>query len=116
MADKIVLVKLLDHVILPMRRTFGAAGRDVCIPNRVVVGANKSAKIPLGFAIASLPYRSYLQFVLRSSWSNIGLMLVGGVIDEDYLNQQIFVNLRNTSKTNNFGCKYCRVSSNLYKV
>ena len=67
----------------PVRATDGAAGYDLYTPIAVDLGPYSHKLIPLGLAI-SVPQGHYGRLADRSSLAQLGIHILGGVIDSDY--------------------------------
>ena len=67
----------------PVRATDGAAGYELYTPIAVDLGPYSQKLIPLGLAI-SVPQGLYGRLADRSSLAQLGIHILGGVIDSDY--------------------------------
>lgn len=87
--EKILIKKLNDSAILPVRSTSGSAGADLfaCLDEPVRIAPGKTALIPTGISI-QLESRFYAAMVYARSGLAIkhGICLANGVgvIDSDY--------------------------------
>lgn len=73
-----------DEKCLPVRKTEGAAGYDLCSQSSVTIAAGSSAILETGVSI-QLPNGHYGKIEGRSSLAILhGVVAFGGVIDEDF--------------------------------
>lgn len=107
-APQRVSVKCEDRC-MPVRKTKGAAGYDLCAQSSVTIAAGSSAILQTGVCI-QLPKGHYGKIEGRSSLAiRHGVVAFGGVIDEDYRGT-ITVKLFNHSRARYKIQKYDRIA------
>jgi dUTPase len=79
----IKLLRLHPQASLPFRATSGSVGYDLTSYNTITIEPHNTTKIPLGFAL-DIPSAFRCQVASRSSLAAKGIIVVGGVIDNDY--------------------------------
>ena len=72
-----------DDTILPKRATNGSVGYDLHSPDNVHIDAQKTIKIPIGISL-ECPAGMYPRIGDRSNMATKGILVRGGVIDNDY--------------------------------
>ena len=87
--------KIVPHAILPKRQTPGAVGFDVHSIHDQVIPPQTIIPIHTGLAM-DIPQPLYLRIASRSSFAAKGIVVTGGVIDNDYRGE-IKVLLHNTT-------------------
>jgi len=93
----IKLKRLHPLALLPYRATAGAVGYDLTSFTPISIEPHSTIKIPLGFAL-EIPPAYRCQIASRSSLATKGIVVVGGIIDNDYRGD-ITVLLSNTTNT-----------------
>jgi hypothetical protein len=77
------LQRLHPLAFLPFRATPGSVGYDLTSFHAISIQPHSIVKIPLGFAL-EIPKTFRCQIASRSSLAAKGIVVVGGVIDNDY--------------------------------
>jgi deoxyuridine 5''-triphosphate nucleotidohydrolase (dut) len=77
------LQRLHPLAFLPYRATTGSVGYDLTTYSNVTIAPHQTIKIPLGFAL-EIPPKYRCQIASRSSLASKGIVVSGGVIDNDY--------------------------------
>lgn len=94
----LLLKQVRDLAITPRRRTEGSAGLDLFSAYRRTIPPRRWVTAPTGWAIQT-PKETYARIAPRSGHAHRqGIMVLGGVIDEDYRGE-IKVMLYNPSST-----------------
>jgi dUTPase len=87
--DNKLRIKLLHpHVILPSKKHNSDAGFDVTTVKSVSIEPGQIISIPLGFS-ATPPKDTFLKIEARSSLAKQGIVILGGIIDQDYTGELI---------------------------
>ena len=84
-------------ILFSRRATSGAVGYDIHSPESVTIDPHKAVKIPLGISL-ECPTGMYPRIADRSSMASKGIIVRGGVIDNDYRGNLIMC-LHNGSDT-----------------
>lgn len=92
LGENVLFVKrLVQHAIVPLRASAGAAGYDLYACENVQVQANRHALVPTGISI-KLPTGTYGRVAPRSGLAvKKCIDVLAGVIDEDYRGEIIVV-------------------------
>jgi deoxyuridine 5''-triphosphate nucleotidohydrolase (dut) len=93
--DDVKLKQLHPSATIPFRATPGSVGYDLTSSQAITIHPHSTVKIPLGFAL-DVPTSYRCQIASRSSLASKGIVVVGGVIDNDYRGD-ITVMLSNTT-------------------
>ena len=90
--------KLHPSACLPSYGTAGAAGVDFCCVEGAFITPNSAFRIRTGVSV-ELPPGHFGYVTLRSGWGAMGLVALGGIIDNDYRGEIIICgfNLSNLS-------------------
>ena len=72
-----------EGIIVPEKATEGSVGFDLFAPKEIVLKAGARVSVDLGIQI-QLPPGTFGLIKERSSYAAIGLLVIGGVIDNDY--------------------------------
>lgn len=84
--------KMIDSAILPEYAHAGDAGMDFYSIEDVVIPPQKRALVHTGIQIASIPKGHWLQLFGKSGLaSKAGIIILGGVIDENYRGEVMVV-------------------------
>jgi dUTP pyrophosphatase len=94
---EVKLKRLHPLAFMPFRATPGSIGYDLTSYQPIFIPPHDVIKIPLGFAL-EIPHTYRCQIASRSSLAAKGIVVLGGVIDNDYRGD-ITVILSNTTKT-----------------
>ncbi|KAG6499419.1 hypothetical protein ZIOFF_039205 [Zingiber officinale] len=82
--EEILMVKRISNsAILPKRQTEGSAGYDLAINREQFVPKKDKSLLTTGICI-QIPRGTYARIAPRSSTALQGLIIMGGVVDEDY--------------------------------
>ena len=81
-----IVVPVKRGAKLPYRASEGAAGYDMYSPHDATLRAGTITAVPLGLSM-KLPHAHFLQLCGRSSLEKKGLLLVGGVVDSDFVGE-----------------------------
>jgi deoxyuridine 5'-triphosphate nucleotidohydrolase len=92
---EVKLQKLHPSAFMPFRATSGSVGYDLTSFQPISIPSHGIVKIPLGFAL-EIPNAYRCQIASRSSLAAKGIVVLGGVIDNDYRGD-ITVILSNTT-------------------
>ena len=83
-------IVLINDAIIPTRASKGSAGLDLYSSVDVNIEVGSINKINTGICI-SLPENSYGSIRDKSSLAAKGLLILGGVIDNDYTGESIVI-------------------------
>ncbi|KAG6510395.1 hypothetical protein ZIOFF_028405 [Zingiber officinale] len=98
--EEILMVKRISNsAILPKRKTEGSAGYDLAINREQFVPKKDKSLLTTGICI-QIPKRTYARIAPRSSAAIRGLIIMGGVVDEDYRGEE-------QAHPECSGCAYC---------
>jgi deoxyuridine 5'-triphosphate nucleotidohydrolase len=89
------LQRLHPLAFMPFRATPGSVGYDLTSFQPISIQPHSVVKIPLGFAL-EMPHTYRCQIASRSSLASKGIVVLGGIIDNDYRGD-ITVILSNTT-------------------
>ena len=89
--------KLIPEASTPIRATKGSIGFDARSINEVLIPPHSVSKVGTGLSMA-IPKGFYLRIADRSSLATKGLIVRGGVVDNDYRGE-VIVALCNTTNT-----------------
>ena len=84
------IVLMNDNVIIPARASKESAGLDLYSSIDVDIEVGSIKKVNTGICI-SLPENSYGSIRDKSSLASKGLLMLGGVIDKDYIGEIIVI-------------------------
>jgi len=86
---------------VPTIKTARSIGMDIKASKNIVIQGGQTTKIPTGIKIVENNLVGvFLKLESRSSVAKAGVFVQGGIIDNDYIDHEIFVLLFNSSKNN----------------